>query len=65
MSFLQIGGFMSPFTIVHSLIKFALYVGIAGGLVDMTIAMGRKAGEARKVGLVSLSELNRSLYPKK
>lgn len=56
---------MSPFAIVHSLIKFALCVGLAGGLVDMTIAMGKKAGAAKKVGLVSLVELNGSLHSKK
>ena len=56
---------MSPFSLIHSLIKFAFYVGIAGGLVDMTIAMGKKAGEAKKVGLVSFVELNRSLHTTK
>ena len=55
---------MSPFAIVRYLIKFALCVGLAGGLVDMTIAMGKKARAAKKLGLVSLVELNRSLQPK-
>ena len=55
---------MSPFSVLHSLIKFALCVGFAGGLADMTIAISKKAGAASKVGLVSLVELNRSLQLK-
>jgi len=56
---------MSPLAIVHSLIKLALFIGLAGGLVDLTIAMGNKAHEAKKVGLISLTDLNKGLYPKK
>lgn len=56
---------MSPFNILYSLIKIALIVGLGGGLVDVTIAMRKKAGAAKKVGLVSLIELNRSLQQKK
>lgn len=54
--------FMSPFNIVSSLIKFTLYVGLAGGLVDMTRAMMFKAADAHRVGLVSLTDLNRQLF---
>jgi len=56
---------MSPLKIVISLFKLAIWVGLAGGLVDMTIAMGNKAGAAKRNGLVSLSELNRSLFSSK
>ena len=56
------GVIMSPFNIVSSLIKFAFYVGLAGGLVDMTKAMMFKAADAHRVGLVSLTDLNRQLF---
>ncbi len=53
---------MSPLRIVMALIKFSLCVGLAGGLVDMTRAMMFKAADAQKVGLVSLTDLNRALF---
>lgn len=52
---------MSPLAIVHSLIKFALCVGLAGGLVDIALEMGQKAAAARKRGIISFQELNQSL----
>lgn len=53
---------MSPFAIVYSLIKFALCIGLAGGLVDATISLGRKEEEAKAISFVSLKALNDSLY---
>jgi len=53
---------VSPFKIVSSIIKLTLYVGLAGGLVDITRDMGQKAGKARRHGLISLTELNKQLY---
>lgn len=53
---------MSPFRIVSALIKFSLYIGMAGGLVDMTRAMMLDAANAHKAGLVSLTDLNRQLF---
>lgn len=56
---------VSPFKIVAALIKFSLAVGFAGGLVDMTRAMMFRAADAHRVGLVSLTEINRNLGMKK
>jgi len=53
---------MSPFKIVWALIKFSLCVGLAGGMVDLTMAMAHKALDAHRHGLVSLTELNRQLF---
>ena len=53
---------MSPLRILMALIKFSLFVGLAGGLVDITRAMMFKAADAHRVGLVSLTELNRALF---
>lgn len=53
---------MSPFSIVSSLLKFAFYLGLAGGLADMTKAMMFKSAEAHRAGLVSLTDLNRQLF---
>jgi hypothetical protein len=46
------------------LIEFAIMIGIAGGLVDMTRMMGREAIKAHKTGIVSLHELNEKLVGK-
>ncbi len=56
---------MNPLRIVMALIKFSLYIGIAGGLVDMTRAMMSKAAGAHQVGLVSLTKLNKQLGMRK
>jgi hypothetical protein len=53
---------MNPLRILTALIKFSVCVGLAGGLVDMTRAMMFKAANAQRVGLVSLTELNRALF---
>jgi hypothetical protein len=53
---------MNPLRIVMVIIKFSLCVGLAGGLVDMTRAMMSKAADAQRVGLVSLTDLNRALF---
>ncbi len=52
---------MSPVKIIAQLVKFILYVGIAGGLVDLTHDMMLNAGRARRFGLVSLSSINHAL----
>ena len=49
---------MSPLAIVHSLIKFALCVGLAGGLIDLTIGVGKRAENAMGIGLINLKRLN-------
>ena len=46
------------------LIEFAIIVGLAGGLVDLTRAMGKEAIKAHKTGIVSLYELNQKLVRK-
>lgn len=53
---------MSPIKIIAALIKFSLCVGLAGGMVDLTMGMARKAADAHRHGLVSLTELNRQLF---
>ena len=52
---------MSPLAFVHSLIKFALCIGLAGGLIDLTIGMGKRAEKATNVSLINLKQLNDSL----
>ena len=47
--------------IVLGLVKFALVVGITGGLSDLTRAMRTEAARAHKHGLVSLKLLNHTL----
>lgn len=47
--------------IVLGLVKLALAVGLAGGLVDATISMRDHALQAHRQGLVSLKALNESL----
>ncbi len=54
--------------LVTSLIRWALFFGVCGGLVDITIALRDKAARAHQMGLVSLSQLNHALQggaPKK
>lgn len=46
------------------LIEFAIFVGLAGGLVDLTRTMGKEAIKAHKTGIVSLHELNQKLVGK-
>ena len=53
---------MSPLRILGALVKFSLVIGLAGGLVDLTRAMMFKAADAQRVGLVSLHDLNQSLF---
>lgn len=47
--------------IVLGLIKFALVIGVAGGLTDLTFTMRSEAVKAHKQGLVSLKRLNQAL----
>ncbi len=47
--------------LILALIKFALAVGIAGGLTDLTLSMRANAAKASRAGIISLKELNRSL----
>ena len=55
----------SPLKIVTALVKVSLWVGIAGGLGDMTLSLARKSGDASRHGLVGLTDLNRVLFPGK
>lgn len=41
--------------------SFAFTLGIAGGLVDLTISMAKDSRKAARMGLVSLSSLNQQL----
>ena len=52
------------FRMLMWLIEFALVVGLAGGLVDLTRSMGKEAIKAHKTGIVSLHELNQKLNGK-
>lgn len=47
--------------IVLGLVKLALVIGFAGGLVDLTQAMRDEAMKAHQQGLVSLKQFNSSL----
>jgi hypothetical protein len=47
--------------IVLGLVKLALVVGLAGGLVDLTQSMRAEAVKAHKQGIVSLWQLNNAL----
>lgn len=49
------------FNLISSLISWALFIGVCGGLVDTTIALRHEAAHAHRIGLVSLVQLNRSL----
>lgn len=49
---------------IVALIKFALFFGVAGGLVDLTIQMRNEAAHAHKTGVVNLKTLNESLVGK-
>ena len=47
-----------------SLLNWALSIGVAGGLVDLTIDMSHKAWHADHAGIVSMRGLTRQLmYP--
>ena len=46
---------------IVAIIKFALFIGVAGGLVDLTIQMRNEAVQAHKAGTVNLRTLNHSL----
>ena len=43
------------------LIEFAIIVGLAGGLVDLTRTMGKEAIKVHRSEIVSLRELNHKL----
>ena len=47
--------------LIATVIQWALFLGVSGGLVDATIAMRKEAAKAHEIGLVSLGLLNRSL----
>ena len=52
---------MYSLRIVMAVIKLALFLGLAGGLVNATLWMARHAAGAQQQGLVSLTRLNRQL----
>jgi len=47
--------------LIATVIQWALFLGVSGGLVDATIAMRKEAAKAHQIGLISLGHLNRSL----
>jgi hypothetical protein len=47
--------------LILALIKFALAVGIAGGLTDLTLSMRADAEKAHRAGVISFKQMNRSL----
>lgn len=52
---------MSELKIIPTILCWALTIGVAGGLVDMTIEMMHKAWHADHVGIVSMKSLTRQL----
>lgn len=46
---------------ILALVKFALAVGIAGGLTDLTLSMRADAEKAHRAGIISFKRMNRSL----
>lgn len=52
---------MSPFRWILSVYRTLFFLGLAGGLIDATLAMKTKAAKAQRTGLISLSVLNRQL----
>lgn len=46
------------------LIEFALFVGVTGGLVDLTRTMASEAVKAHQTGIISIHKLNQSLVHK-
>lgn len=51
--------------LITTIIQWALFLGVSGGLVDATIAMRKEAAKAHQIGLISLGRLNRSLLGRK
>ena len=47
--------------LITTLLEWALFFGITGGLVDVTYELRHEAARAHAIGLVSLSQLNRQL----
>jgi hypothetical protein len=50
--------------LIFRLLEFAILIGLAGGLVDLTRDMRREAYKAHKTGLISLKRLNEGLVGK-
>ena len=53
--------FLTLSNLITTLIRWALIIGMAGGLVDTTIALRNHAKDATRIGLVSLVRLNNHL----
>lgn len=53
----------SVFGWMGNVFRFALFLGMTGGLVDATREMYFQAGKARQKGLISLVNLNKQLFP--
>ncbi|HCM40020.1 MAG TPA: hypothetical protein DIS93_08620 [Bdellovibrionales bacterium] len=47
--------------LIATVIQWALFLGVSGGLVDATIAMRKEAAKVHQIGMISLGHLNRSL----
>jgi len=50
--------------LISSLIQWASFIGVCGGLVDVTIALRKAAANAYRFDVISLSQLNHSLLGK-
>ena len=50
--------------LISSLIQWALFIGVCGGLVDVTIALRKAAAHAYRFDVISLSSLNQTLLGK-
>lgn len=51
----------SVFQLLMSLFRITILLGMGGTLVDATLAMGHKAANAQRFGLVSLAAINRQI----
>jgi hypothetical protein len=49
------------FNLIRTTFEWAFFLALVGGLGEATITLYKEAGSARAHGLVSLSQLNRSL----
>jgi hypothetical protein len=49
------------FTLIQTAFQWALFLALAGGLGEATVALYHEAGTARAYGLISLTRLNRGL----
>ena len=48
--------------LIQSFFSLAMTIGIAGGLIDLTISIAKDSQKAARGGLVSLKSLNQQLH---